>query len=145
MFVLFQKWQFVYPNKVHSPVNRQFPPFSILGHATILNFKAQVFLWGKKFSFVLGFLARDIPNHSFVQNTIEPGLAWEGNRAAGMSRDPRKKGSFHVSSSQLMQTLKTARTNNNKHQIILSLTFYVWTIKENRKRSKHRKLPRNPS
>ena len=99
----------------------------------------------KKFSFVLGFLAKDIPNHSFVQNTIEPGLAWEGNRAAGMSRDPRKKGSFHVSSSQLMQTLKTARTNNNKLQIILSLTFYVWTIKENWKRSKHRKLPRNPS
>ena len=34
MFILFQKCQFVYPNKVNSPPIRQFPLFSIFGHVT---------------------------------------------------------------------------------------------------------------
>ena len=34
MFILFQKCQFVYPNKVNSPPIRQFPSFSINGHLT---------------------------------------------------------------------------------------------------------------
>lgn len=38
-----------------------------------------------------------------------------------------------------MQKLKTTRTNNNKNQIILSFTFYVSTMKEKGKKSKHRK------
>ena len=46
------------------------------GHVT--NVKAQENLkiyrcWGK-LHFVLGLLARDIPNHSYVQNTPYPGL-----------------------------------------------------------------------
>ena len=32
-FILFQKCQFVYTNKINSPPIRQFPPLSIFGHA----------------------------------------------------------------------------------------------------------------
>ena len=39
MFILFQKCQFIYRNKVISPPIRQFPSFSIFGHVTI--FKRQ--------------------------------------------------------------------------------------------------------
>ena len=34
LFILFQKYQFVLPNKVNSPPIRQFPSFSIFGHVT---------------------------------------------------------------------------------------------------------------
>ena len=34
MFILFQKCRLVYPNKVNSPPNRQFPLFSIFGHVS---------------------------------------------------------------------------------------------------------------
>ena len=34
MFILFQRWQFVYPNKINSPAIRQLPSFSIFGHVT---------------------------------------------------------------------------------------------------------------
>ena len=34
MFIFFQKYQFVYLNKVNSPPIRQFSSFSIFGHAT---------------------------------------------------------------------------------------------------------------
>ena len=55
MFILFQKCQLVYPNKVNSPPIRQFPPFSIFGlvtsHVTIIKRwrtrKPQDILFGK--------------------------------------------------------------------------------------------------
>ena len=34
MFIVFQKCQFVYPNKANSPPIRQFPLLSIFGHVT---------------------------------------------------------------------------------------------------------------
>ena len=34
MFIIFQKCQFDYPNKVNSPPIRQFPSFLIFGHET---------------------------------------------------------------------------------------------------------------
>ena len=37
MFILFQKCQFVYRNKVISPPIRQFPSLSIYGHVTLIN------------------------------------------------------------------------------------------------------------
>ena len=36
MFILCQKYQFVYRNKVNWPPIRQFPSFSIFGHVTII-------------------------------------------------------------------------------------------------------------
>ena len=36
MFILFQKYRFVYRNEVDSPPIRQFPSFSIFGHVTII-------------------------------------------------------------------------------------------------------------
>ena len=55
MFILFQKCQLVYPNKVNSPPIRQFSPFSIFGlvtsHVTIIKRwrtrKPQDILFGK--------------------------------------------------------------------------------------------------
>ena len=32
VFILFQKWQFIYPKNVNSPSIRQYPSFSIFGH-----------------------------------------------------------------------------------------------------------------
>ena len=80
MFILFQKCQLVYPNKVNRPPIRQFPPFSIFGHVTchVAIFKRSGtrkphdLLLGKNY-FVLGLLARDIANRSFV-HTFDPGL-----------------------------------------------------------------------
>ena len=54
-FILFQKCQFVYTNKINSPPIRQFPPLSIFGHAichvTVIKRlgtrKPQVLLFGK--------------------------------------------------------------------------------------------------
>ena len=67
MFVIFQKYQFVYRNKVNSPPIRQFP-----SRDHNLNVKAQenlkIYFWGKV-HFVLGLLARDIANYSFAQDT----------------------------------------------------------------------------
>ena len=57
---------------------------------------------------------------------------------------PQAKSFIPPSSSQLMQKLKTTRTNNNKNQIILSFTFYVSTMKEKGKKSKHRKATAKP-
>ena len=61
IFILFPKYQFIYPNKVNLPPIRQFP-----------SFKAQenlkIYFWGK-IHFVLSLLARDISNHSYVPNT----------------------------------------------------------------------------
>ena len=37
MFILFQKYQFVYGNKENPPPIYQFPSFSIFGHVTIIN------------------------------------------------------------------------------------------------------------
>ena len=37
MFILFQKCQFIYRNKVIPPPIRQFSSFSIFGHVTIIN------------------------------------------------------------------------------------------------------------
>ena len=34
LFILFQKYQFVFPNKVNWQSIRQFPSFSIFGHVT---------------------------------------------------------------------------------------------------------------
>ena len=34
MFILFQTWQFFYPNKSNSPPIRQIPLFLIFGHLT---------------------------------------------------------------------------------------------------------------
>ena len=36
MFILFQKYRFVYRNEVNSPPIRPFPSFSIFGHVTII-------------------------------------------------------------------------------------------------------------
>ena len=80
MFILFQKCQLVYPNKVNSPPIRQFPPFSIFGHVTchVAIFKRSgkrkphYLLLGTNY-FVLGLLARDIANRSFV-HTFALGL-----------------------------------------------------------------------
>ena len=36
MFILFQKYRFVYRNEVNSPPIRQFPLCSIFGHVTII-------------------------------------------------------------------------------------------------------------
>ena len=80
MFILFQKCQLVYPNKVNCPPIRQFPPFSIFGHVTchVAIFKRSgkrkphYLLLGTNY-FVLGLLARDIANRSFV-HTFDPGL-----------------------------------------------------------------------
>ena len=51
MFIFFQKYQFVYRNKVNSPPIRQFPSFSIFGHVTQLNAQAQenlkIYFWEK--------------------------------------------------------------------------------------------------
>ena len=66
MFVIFQKYQFVYRNKVNSPPIRQFP-----SRDHNLNVKAQenlkIYFWGKV-HFVVGLLARAISNYSYVQN-----------------------------------------------------------------------------
>ena len=75
-FILFQKCQFVYTNKINSPPIRQFPPLSIFGHAmchvTVIkrlgSRKPQDLFWGK-IHVVLGLLARDIANHSYAPNT----------------------------------------------------------------------------
>ena len=75
-FILFQKCQFVCPNKENLPQFGQFPSISIFGHVTChvtkLNVKVQenlkMYLWGK-IHFVLGLLARDIANHSYAPNT----------------------------------------------------------------------------
>ena len=71
MFILFQRWQFVYPNKSISPPIRQFASFSIFGHLTC-HVKAQenlkICFWGKN-HLVLGLLAINIANHSYPQNT----------------------------------------------------------------------------
>ena len=62
MFVIFQKYQFVYRNKVNSPPIRQFP-----SRDHNLNVKAQenlkIYFWGKV-HFVV-----DIANHLYSQNT----------------------------------------------------------------------------
>ena len=67
MFVIFQKYQFVYRNKVNSPPIRQFP-----SRDHNLNVKAQenlkIYFWGKV-HFVLGFLAKDIAIYLYSQNT----------------------------------------------------------------------------
>ena len=67
MFVSFQKYQFVYRNKVNSPPIRQFP-----SRDHNLNVKAQenlkIYFWGKV-HFVLGFLAKDIAIYLCSQNT----------------------------------------------------------------------------
>ena len=69
MFILFQKCQFVRPNKVNSPAIRQFPSFSIFGHVT-WHKKISRFTFGEKFIFfspkvsLLSFLERAIANHS---------------------------------------------------------------------------------
>ena len=69
MFVIFQKYQFVYRNKVNSPPIRQFPSVSIFGH---LDVKTQenlkIYFW-EKVSFFLGLLARDIANFPYAQHT----------------------------------------------------------------------------
>ena len=75
-FILFQKCQFVYKNKVNSPPIRQYPSFSIFGHVTcqvtIIERQAQEnpkFYFLGKIIFVLGLLAKDIVNHSYAPNT----------------------------------------------------------------------------
>ena len=75
MFILFQRWQFFYPNKSNSPPIRQIPSFLILvtWHVTwSCHVKAQenlkICFWGKN-HLVLGLLAIDIANHSYPQNT----------------------------------------------------------------------------
>ena len=53
MFILFQKYQFVYPNKVNSPPIREFPSFSIFGHVTrhvtVRHKKTSRYTFGEKF------------------------------------------------------------------------------------------------
>ena len=75
-FILFQKCQFVYTNKINSPPIRQFFPLSIFGHAMchvpvikrLGTRKPQDLPWGK-IHVVLGLLARDMANHSYAPNT----------------------------------------------------------------------------
>ena len=57
MFILFQKYQCVYPNKVNSPLIRHIPSFPWLNVKAQENLK--IYFWGK-IHFVLGLLARDI-------------------------------------------------------------------------------------
>ena len=52
MFILFQNYQFVYPNKVNSRKTQE---------------NLKIYFWGK-IHLVLGLLARDIANHSYAQN-----------------------------------------------------------------------------
>ena len=66
MFILFQKCQFVCPNKINSPPIRQFSSVSIFGHVTII--KRQGTRKPQDLLFVLGLLARDTANHLYAQN-----------------------------------------------------------------------------
>ena len=75
MFTLYQKRQFIYPDKLISFVIRQFPPFLIFGrktfHITIIlrRKKTSRATFGEKFHSVLGILERDIANRSSTSLT----------------------------------------------------------------------------
>ena len=53
MFILFQKYQFVYPNKVNFPTNSRIFSFSIFGHVTchvtVRHKKTSRYTFGEKF------------------------------------------------------------------------------------------------
>ena len=80
MFILYQKRQLIYPEKVNSPPIRQFPSFSIFGHVTchvtiingyVTRRPQDLLLVGKKFMhLVLALLAKDITNQSYSPNTL---------------------------------------------------------------------------
>ena len=75
MFTLYQKRQFIYPDKLIPLLIRQFPSFLIFGrktfHITIIlrRKKTSRLTFGEKFHFVLGILERDITNRSSTSLT----------------------------------------------------------------------------
>ena len=100
-------------------------PFSVLSR------NAPPYQWG-------GAL-RDDTNNGCVLTAVQ-----QTRNLHAHEQRPQAKSFIPPSSSQLMQKLKTTRTNNNKNQIILSFTFYVSTMKEKGKKSKHRKATAKP-
>ena len=50
MFILFQKYQFVYRNKLNSPPIRQFPSFSIFGLVVTWKPVAEIVLFSRIFN-----------------------------------------------------------------------------------------------